>query len=289
MIQTLVTCNLSPPPQKILKFFPFCFWDINSFDIHTHVNEAWPFATQFTAAKSQRAEGWDTSPNGEIPVFDDSATWPECPNKDWCGAFILQPQEKQPRCWPRNKSRDNIFKPSRYISSSGDYFMISRRFAHLLKWASSGQCFLTTYNMQLTHNNLQTNLFLFRCGASRTTSGCRKPSDISIPLQATPNCTNDRFLINNRICTLSKVLRWSSNDSLKINLQVSKHRFSQFCWEHTNTFADCIRWFTKVLCATCKVDYGSHRVKKDMSKHSLSFHNDDTAESVSNVFNRKSI
>jgi len=31
-------------------------------------------------------------------------------------------------------------------------FIISRRFAHLFKWASSGQCFLTTFNMQLTNN-----------------------------------------------------------------------------------------------------------------------------------------
>jgi len=28
-----------------------------------------------------------------------------------------------------------------------DYFIISRRFALLFKWASSGQCFITTYNM----------------------------------------------------------------------------------------------------------------------------------------------
>jgi len=34
-------------------------------------------------------------------------------------------------------------------------FIISRRFAHLFKWASSGQCFLTTYNMQLTNNKKQ--------------------------------------------------------------------------------------------------------------------------------------
>jgi len=33
---------------------------------------------------------------------------------------------------------------SRQITSSGDYFMISRRFALLFKWASSGKCFLTT-------------------------------------------------------------------------------------------------------------------------------------------------
>ena len=34
-------------------------------------------------------------------------------------------------------------------------FIISRRFAHLFKWASLGQCFLTTYNMQLTNNKKQ--------------------------------------------------------------------------------------------------------------------------------------
>ena len=34
-------------------------------------------------------------------------------------------------------------------------FIISRRFAHLFKWASSGQCFLTTYNMQLSDNKRQ--------------------------------------------------------------------------------------------------------------------------------------
>jgi len=34
-------------------------------------------------------------------------------------------------------------------------FIISRRFAHLFKWASSGQCFLTTYNMQLINNKKQ--------------------------------------------------------------------------------------------------------------------------------------
>jgi len=34
-------------------------------------------------------------------------------------------------------------------------FIISRRFAHLFKWASSGQCFLTTYTMQLTNNKKQ--------------------------------------------------------------------------------------------------------------------------------------
>ena len=34
-------------------------------------------------------------------------------------------------------------------------FIISRRFAHLYKWASPGQCFLTTYNMQLTNNKKQ--------------------------------------------------------------------------------------------------------------------------------------
>jgi len=34
-------------------------------------------------------------------------------------------------------------------------FIVSRLFAHLFKWASSGQCFLTTYNMQLTNNKKQ--------------------------------------------------------------------------------------------------------------------------------------
>jgi len=34
-------------------------------------------------------------------------------------------------------------------------FIISRRFDHLFKWASSGQCFLTTYNMQLTDKEKQ--------------------------------------------------------------------------------------------------------------------------------------
>jgi len=34
-------------------------------------------------------------------------------------------------------------------------FIFSRHFAHLFKWASSGQCFLTTYNMQLTNNKKQ--------------------------------------------------------------------------------------------------------------------------------------
>jgi len=34
-------------------------------------------------------------------------------------------------------------------------FIISRRFAHPFKCASSGQCFLTTYNMQLTNNKKQ--------------------------------------------------------------------------------------------------------------------------------------
>jgi len=45
------------------------------------------------------------------------------------------------------------------VSNQGDkldllaILIISRRFAHLFKWTSSGQCFLTTYNMQLTNNN----------------------------------------------------------------------------------------------------------------------------------------
>jgi len=34
-------------------------------------------------------------------------------------------------------------------------FIISRSFAHLFKWASSGQRFLTTHNMQLTNNKKQ--------------------------------------------------------------------------------------------------------------------------------------
>ena len=34
-------------------------------------------------------------------------------------------------------------------------FIVSRRFAHLFKWAFSGQCFLTTYNIQLTNNKNQ--------------------------------------------------------------------------------------------------------------------------------------
>ena len=34
-------------------------------------------------------------------------------------------------------------------------FIVSRLFAHLFKWASSGKCFLTTYNMQLTNNKKQ--------------------------------------------------------------------------------------------------------------------------------------
>jgi len=33
--------------------------------------------------------------------------------------------------------------------------LLNRRFSHLFKWASSGQCFSTTYNMQLTNNNKQ--------------------------------------------------------------------------------------------------------------------------------------
>ena len=35
------------------------------------------------------------------------------------------------------------------------FFWLCWRFAHLFKWTSSGQCFLTTYNMQLTNNKKQ--------------------------------------------------------------------------------------------------------------------------------------
>jgi len=67
-------------------------------------------------------------------------------------------QWEQQKCWGQWKLIKNKKIVANYQADKLHLlaiFIISRRFVHLLKWASSGQCFLTTYNTQLTNNKKQ--------------------------------------------------------------------------------------------------------------------------------------